>query len=182
MKPHKLGPLRASEFHGELSNFLSDYKYQPSLTRKLDDLRNVSVITPDQLNEIVLWKVNRYVSLDAAQLCGIAALAALKPGEHRRAQSVLEGLLDVHGIDLPMASTLLRFRNPAVFQIIDRHAYRALYGSDYKQYTTTKPSKKIESYFAYLEDLRRLCDAKGLCFEIADRALYVFDKRTNGSL
>jgi thermostable 8-oxoguanine DNA glycosylase len=174
-------PLKAGEFNGDLSEFLTEYEHQPRLTRKLDDLKDVSVITPDMLNEIVLWKLNRYVSLDSHQLCRISALANLKAGEHRRARSILEELLDVHGVDLPMASTVLRFRNPAVFQIIDRHAYRALYGQDYKQHTT-KPLKKVEVYFAYLDDLRRLCEAKGLRFETADRALYVFDKKSNGCL
>lgn len=175
-------PLKkADEFNGDLSAFLNEYEYQPKLTRKLDDLRYASVITPDLLNEIVLWKVNRYVSLDEDQLSRISELATLKPGEHRGARSILEELLDIHGVGLPMASTVFRFRNPAVFQIIDRHAYRALYGQDYKP-RTTKASKKIEVYFSYLDDLRRLCDVKGLRFEIADRALYIFDKRTNGQL
>jgi hypothetical protein len=178
---HQPAPLKAGEFNGVLSEFLNEYEYQPKLTRKLDDLKGVSVITPDMLSEIVLWKLDRYVSLGSDQLCRISALADLKPGEHRRAQSILEELLDVHGVDIPMASTILRFRNPAVFQIIDRHAYRALYGQDYKQHTA-KPSKKIEVYFAYLDDLRRLCDAKGLRFEVPDRALYVFDKNMNGCL
>ena len=102
----------------------------------------MSVITPQLLNEIVLWKVDRYVSLESDQLCRISALATLKPEEHRRARSILEELLDIHGVDLAMASTVLRFRNPAVFQIIDRHAYRALYGRDYNPHTR-KPSKKI---------------------------------------
>jgi hypothetical protein len=177
---HNPAPLKAGEFIGDLSEFLNQYEYQPKLTRKLDDLEDVSVMTPDLLNEIVLWKVNRYVSLNRDQLCRVSALATLKAGEHLGARSILEELLDVHGVDLPMASTILRFRNPTVFQIIDRHAYRALYGRDYKQ--PRRPSDKIELYFAYLDDLRRLCDEKGLRFEIADRALYVFDKKTNGPL
>ena len=46
----------------DLSDFLRQYKYQPELTKKLDDLDAVN-LTPELLNEIVLWKVNRYVSL-----------------------------------------------------------------------------------------------------------------------
>ena len=69
------------------------YKYQPNLTPKLDDLEGVK-ITPELVNEIVLWKVNRYVSLDADQLRSIDALATLKAGEHGKARSVLEDLLD----------------------------------------------------------------------------------------
>jgi thermostable 8-oxoguanine DNA glycosylase len=174
-------PIRVSEFDGNLSEFLDNYRYQPILTRKLDHLEGVS-FTPELLNEIVLWKVDRYVSLNRDQLFGIDALRNLKPGEHDKARSVLEGLLDVHGVDLPMASTFLRFRNPSVFQIIDRHAFRALYGQDYKLYPQTALKKKIEVYFAYLDDLRRLCDAKDLDFNTVDRVLYVFDKETNGGL
>jgi len=172
---------RASDFNGDLSEFLNGYKYQPNLTPKLDDLARVN-FTPELLNEIVLWKVNRYVSLDADQLGRIDALATLKPGEHRAAGPILEDLLGTHGVDLAMASTLLRFRNPSVFQIIDRHAYRALYGRGYKMYSATSPKKKIGVYFDYIDELRRLCDAKGLRFETVDRVLYEFDKKQNGSL
>jgi thermostable 8-oxoguanine DNA glycosylase len=174
-------PIKASEFDGDLSEFLVKYKYQPNLTKRLDDSADVN-LTEELLNEIVLWKVNRYVSLDGGQFRSVDALRTLKPGEHGKARSALEDLLDSHGVDLPMASTFLRFRNPSVFQIIDRHAYRALYGRDYKLYSQTPLKKKIDAYFAYLDDLRRLCDAKGLDFKTVDRVLYVFDKETNGSL
>jgi len=120
--------------------------------------------------------------VDGEQLRRVDALLQLKPGEHEQARSVLEELLQVHGVDLPMASTFLRFRNPSVFQIIDRHAYRALYGRDYKLYPQTSLQKKIAVYFAYLDDLRSLCGQKGLKFETADRVLYMFDKKTNGGL
>ena len=60
-------PVRATEFGGDLSEFLHKYKFQPKLTRKLDDLENLN-LTPELLNEIVLWKVNRYVSRGSASL------------------------------------------------------------------------------------------------------------------
>jgi thermostable 8-oxoguanine DNA glycosylase len=173
--------IRASDFDGDLREFLVKYMYQPKLTPKLDDLENVH-LTPELLNEIVLWKVNRYVSLDEDQRRRIDDLRTLKPGEHGRARFVLEDLLDARGVDLPMASTLLRFRNPSVFQIIDRHAYRALYGRDYRLYTQTSPKKKTEVYFTYLDDLRRLGDARGVDFKTMDRLLYMFDKEKNGGL
>ena len=81
-----------------------------------------------------------------------------------------------------MASTILRFRNPSVFQIIDRHAYRTLYGTDCSLYTQSSAKRKAEVYFAYLDDLRLLCEGKGLSFESVDRVLYVFVKETNGGL
>jgi len=72
------------------------------------------------------------------------------------------------------------YRNPAVFQITDRHAYRAIHGSDYPK--TTVAAKKITVYFDYLDELIRLCGQKALRFETVDRILYQFDKATNGKL
>jgi thermostable 8-oxoguanine DNA glycosylase len=174
-------PTRANDYEGDLSEFLKKYNFQPELTRKLDDLEDVK-LSPELLNKIVLWKLNRYVSLNEDQLLRIDAVRNLKPGEHEQARPVLEDLLKAHGVDVPMASTFLRFRNPFVFQIIDRHAYRALYGQDYKLYPQTSVKKKIDAYVAYLDDLRRLCYSKGLVFHTVDRVLYVFDKEANGSL
>jgi thermostable 8-oxoguanine DNA glycosylase len=121
-------------------------------------------------------------SLEKGLLDRLDALKTLKAGAHRQADSVVESLLTVHGIDLPMASTFLRFRNPKVFQIIDRHAYRALYGKDYPLYVHSPTGRKLEIYFGYLDRLRSLCVKKGLRFEIADRVLCVFDKKKNGAL
>jgi hypothetical protein len=65
---------------------------------------------PELLNETEPWKMNRYVVVDKDRLQRIDALRRLKTGEHRQARSVLEELLDAHGVDLLMASTILRFR------------------------------------------------------------------------
>src|ERR1039457_2182228 len=139
-------PIKATDFDGGLSDVLRQYKYQPELTKRLDNLDAVN-LTPELLNEIVLWKVNRYVSLDEDQLRRTDALRKLKPGEHEQARPILAELLDAHGVDLPMASTFLRFRNPPVFQIIDRHAYRAVYGEDFPLHTKSPAERKIEVYF-----------------------------------
>ena len=79
-----------------------------------------------------------------------------------------------------MASTILRFRNPAVFQIIDRHAYRAVYARDFPK--TTVAANKIKWYFDYLDETLALCDRMKQSFEIVDRVLYQFDKIKNGPL
>ena len=117
------------------------------------------------LNEIVLWKVNRYVSLTPGLLQDIRRMRDLKPNQHRQGQAILKALLNIHGVDVAMASTILRFRNPAVFQIIDRHAYRAVYGSDFRLNTKSSTERKVCVYFQYLDDLVSLCAARGLAFE-----------------
>ena len=55
--------MRASEFPGDLNTFLTFYKFQPELTKRLDDLEPTS-IDQSVINEIVLWKVDRYVRLN----------------------------------------------------------------------------------------------------------------------
>jgi hypothetical protein len=172
-------PIKASEFPGDLSGFLKEYHYQPKLTQRLDNLAGLR-FTQELVNEIVLWKVNRFVDVDANLLRSISDLRRLNFGEHRQAESLLASLLKVHGVDLAMASTLLRFRNPSVFQIIDRHAFRAVYGSHFPN--TTLEARKIQLYFDYLDELLMLCDLKKLRFETVDRVLYEFDRVKNGKL
>jgi hypothetical protein len=51
--------IRAETWQGDLAEFLDSYRYQPNLTRKLDALGSAS-FDQEIINEIVLWKVNRY--------------------------------------------------------------------------------------------------------------------------
>ena len=85
-------------------------------------------------------------------------------------------------MDLPMASTILRFVNPEVFQIIDRHAYRAVYEKKYPLYTSTPTEKKLSVYFDYIDELIKLCEFRAIAFTTIDRLLYIFDKKNNGKL
>ncbi len=173
--------MKAIEFTGNLNDFVSKYAYQPALTQRLDKLDDTD-FTQQLINEIVLWKVNRYVALDNEMLLNLNKLATLSAGEHRQAEAVLKDLLQAHGVDLPMASTLLRFRNPRTFQIIDQHAYRAIYGTAYPLHASTSIRQKVAVYFDYLDELLALCGNRTLNFETIDRLLYVFDKEKNGKL
>lgn len=179
--------MKAIDYNkSSINNLLENYDYQPDLTKKLDNLHDVP-FTQSIINEIVLWKVNRYVFIDNEILENTNKLKNLTQGEHRQAESVLETLLIkdkdiVRGVDLPMASTILRFRNPKVFQIIDRHAYRALYDEDFSLYKLKSIDQKVSTYFKYLDDIIDLCRKKNLEFQIIDRLLYEFDKKVNGRL
>ena len=166
---------------GDLKEFLSRYDYQPELTKRLDNLDDVE-IAQHLINEVVLWKTNRYVPLDEDLFRSLNALKDLTTGEHRQGEVVLTALLEAHGVDLAMASTILRFRNPRVFQIIDRHAYRAVYGKGYSLHTTSPISDKVSVYFHFLDELNALCKAMSLDYQTVDRLLYVFDKEKNGKL
>jgi hypothetical protein len=175
-------PVRTAQSHnGNLSAYLTRFSFQPGLTAHLDTLPD-EPFSQETVNEIVLWKVNRYVRLPTELRESIYALQSLMPGDHRRAEPVLLSLLDCDGVDLPMASTFLRFQNADVFQIIDRHAYRAVYGVRYPVYTATPLHKKVSVYFRYLDLLHIVAVSHGVAFRKLDRILYVFDKEHNGTL
>ncbi|MHA1410037.1 MAG: hypothetical protein ACTSQY_06995 [Candidatus Odinarchaeia archaeon] len=169
------------QYNNQVDKFYSDYFYETDLTERLDNLSQVK-FDQELINEIVLWKVNRYASLNNETLRKLDSLATLKKGQHRLSEDVLDELLDTHGIDLAMASTILRFRNPEVFQIMDRHAYRAIYGEKYPLYGSTPNIRKIELYFDYIDKLIELAKDRNLDYKILDRLLYEFDKQLNGKL
>ncbi len=158
-----------------------NYDYLPQITPMLDsydgDFDQVIV------NKIVLWKVNRYPIIDDAILQelndikktdGVISSVTVK--------TLLIKLLSCHGIQLPMASTILRFKNPKFFQIIDQRVYRVIYGKKMKlpgSYNINNREKLADLYLQYLKDLRTKCDELNIPFEKADRVLWMADKRIN---
>lgn len=153
-----------------------DYKYQKELTENLDKLDGD--FSQNILNEIVLWKVNRYalIKKDILQL-----LNQLSKEDSEIdidfTRIILDKLLNTNGIQLAMASTILRFKNPNIYQIIDQRVYRFIYGEIMKEpYSIVT---KIDFYIGYLEKLRDICDEYNLDFSLSDRQLYALDKKYN---
>lgn len=162
-----------------------EYDYQLPLTRKLE----VSVpekIDQHIIDEIILWKINRYAQVDAALLELLNAIDPMATSlEDVPYTPVLKRLLKTKGIRLPVASTILRFRNPHIFQIIDQRAYRFVYGEELKISATISEKaidKQIDFYTEYLQKLRSVASAIGWRFEDLDRVLYIRDKQYNDSL
>lgn len=163
----------------EPSKLLSEYTYQPELTARLDRLQPED-LTTEVFYEIVLWKLSRFPQLSTDLLTEIKEVAKLEPKEHRKATKQLRALLRTPGVALPMASTVLRFLNPNVFQIIDDRVYRIIHPGKAKY--PIKPLKLNEKYlttsesiyFAYLDALHeQACEQ--LPFKDADRILYQLD-------
>ena len=155
-----------------------EFNYQEILTPRLDKLEGE--FDQATINEIVLWKVNRYANIEQEALDLLNELNGKldKP----KARKVLKKLLGAKGIQLPMASTILRFKNPTVFQIIDQRVFRIIYGSTLSlpAYQSGKNiEKQIDLYFEYLEKLRAVSKDLKIKFEDADRILYNADKRIN---
>lgn len=152
----------------------TDYKYQKELTEKLDThLGEFSKMT---LLEIALWKTNRYPTITDELLYDINDLR--KSYNELKARKLLKKLLDLKGFDLPMASTVLRFAVPEQLQIIDQRVYRFITDKDCLR-IPYNADKKIELYFAYIEQLKKICNDYYIPFSNADRLLYQLDKNLN---
>ena len=156
-------------------DLFKDYNYQANLTEELDALDQDF----DQaiINKIVLWKVNRYAHLTEEVLEQINQIPPSGTVAEERTKAVLKNLLNITGIRLPMASTILRFRNPHYFQILDQRVYRFLYGKPY--HNTTVIDDQIDVYLSYLKLLKEVCQEKNIPFHQADRILYLMDIKYN---
>lgn len=157
----------------------SIYNYQSDLTSKLDKLD--TAFNQDIINEIVLWKVNRYAPVDNETLNLINQIKK----EDTQINPELTGAIllrllskEQKGFRLAMASTVLRFRNPKIYQIIDQRVFRFLYGKDLK-YSETNINEQITIYLDYLQKLKDVCAEHSVKFETADRVFYTMDKVYN---
>lgn len=154
-----------------------NYKYQPKLTEKLDKIN--SDYDQNILNEIVLWKVNRFVEFDQETLQLLNNIKKTEKDFNAESTDIiLQKLLNTHGIQLAMASTILRFKNPNVYQIIDQRVYRFIYGENMPSYFGTVESQ-IKLYIEYIKKLRGICNEKNIEYQHSDRILYQLDKEYN---
>lgn len=162
-----------------------DYNYYPTITPLLDNIEGS--FTMDTIYRLTLWKVSRYPEIageDSKFLDKLNQLADYSTLNEAKdsAKEVLRILLsdETKGIQLPMASTYLRFRNPNVFQIIDQRVWRQVHKdkpnmTNLKKQIPSDINAQIDFYFRYLEDLRQLSKAKNIPFCEADRAFYAYD-------
>ena len=182
-----LSELEKSEYEMEVLNYKTKgFDYQKELTQKLDKTK--SQFNQELLNEIVLWKVNRYALFNSTLINEINTISSWKVLNEEKTREILTSLLKTKGVQLAMASTILRFRNPNIFQIIDQRAYRVINGYPLKlsqiketsRETTIK--KQIDIYLEYLDEIREKCKNLDVDFDDADRVLYIIDKNINKSV
>ena len=159
-----------------------EFKYQEVLTKKLDS--STENFSQEKLNEIVLWKVNRYAEFGESL---IELINSIDKNETKidvdKTREILKGLLKTSGVQLAMASTILRYRNPNIYQIIDQRVFRVIYKNQTLE-LNTYPSEKnlnfqIELYIKYLYDLSNVCIDLKIPFDKSDRILFMADKRIN---
>lgn len=192
---------RSREFYSKYKQYVSDnsflnfchdeFNYQPELTTALDAIQYQSEsFSREQFYEIVLWKLGRFPLISEDLLRKLNPLKQISEFD-KSSELILKELLKVPGISLPMASTIVRFLNPKVFQIIDDRAFRMLqieFPDILKDKYRIKPAdlkgkaglkwidESVDIYSRYLSCLRELFpDQKE--FFIADRILYLIDKK-----
>lgn len=153
------------------------YNFQNDLTNKLDSTN--WDFTQEIINEIVLWKVNRYALVNSKTL---ELINKISNDDNKLDEGltikILEELLNTKWIQIAMASSILRFKNPNLYQIIDQRVYRFIYGQDLSS-KGLKIEKTIELYINYLTKLNEACIKHKINFQEADRILYAIDKKVN---
>ncbi len=155
-----------------------EYNYQPELTKKLDKVN--SDFNQELINEILLWKVDRYAELTNETLNLINKIDPKSESINvDLTGEILTHLIETKGIRLPMASTILRFRNPKIYQIIDQRVYRMIWGIELKLKKETDVKGNIEQYLDYLTKLKEVCVLYKISFSESDRILYVYDKKVH---
>src|SRR5690348_11963254 len=137
----------------------TEYKYQPQLTKKLDN--HSGDFSEQTLLEIALWKTNRYPTISQDLLNDINDLR--KSYNEDKARKLVRKLLELKGFDLPMASTVLRFAVPDQLQIIDQRVYRFITEEDCLK-IPYNIDQKIELYFSYIDQLKSICQQKNIPF------------------
>lgn len=156
------------------------YNFQPELTEKLDLIS--SDFDQEIVNQIVLWKVNRYAEIDNETLSLINTIDRNESNINESlTTNILEKLLSTKGVKLAMASTILRFKNPKIYQIIDQRVYRLIYGKNIPIYFSNI-DKQVSLYLEYLKQLKIICKEKNINFEQSDRILYQIDKDENKTI
>lgn len=162
----------------DIADFDEEYKYQEELTIELDKLD--SDFNQEVINEIVLWKVNRYTKVTDEVL---SLLNNIDQNDTTididLTKEILRDLLSTKGIGIAMASTILRFRNPTIYQIIDQRVYRFTHPNGEELKETKDNEKTILMYLEYLERLRDVCLKHEIPFEESDRTLYLMDIKHN---
>ncbi len=156
------------------------YKSQQYLTSKLDNFD--WDFSQDIINNIVLWKVCRFVRFEKHTLDYLNKIDKKSTMIDRKFTfQCLMLLLKTKWIQISMASTILRFKNPSVYQILDQRVYRFIYWMPLNT-NWLKIEEIIFLYLDYLDKLQLVCQEKGVKFEDSGRILYALDKKFNKNI
>lgn len=168
-----------------LKEYLEGYNYnlneKEELIKLSHEIKNNSErhLSLEDLRRVVLWKLNRIIYIDESLLSDLNSLAKSKGKniENQEIKRIIRELLNSTGVQLPMASTILKFLRSDIFPIIDIRAYRALFGE--KKNLGENCKNKFEIYVGYIKRLKEISKETGINFDKIDEGLYQFDKKEN---
>ncbi len=153
-------------------NYL-DQKPIRTLIEQTNSLEETALI----FDSITLWKTNRQINLVGKKaediFCNLQEIKSLNyiEGHEELVRSTVKELIELNGIRLPMASTILNFYNE-LLPICDQRAYREAFDKDYpftkkefkenhKYYNQkTKEEMYVDMYMEYIEKCRKLVKDK----------------------
>lgn len=135
----------------------------------------------DILNSITLWKANRQTEISSETveyLCSVTRQVSTPEEALANPDTALliDELLSSKGVQLALASTILKFYAPTAFPIIDQRAYFILHRRK------LPPSAGTSVYLDYIRDLIVLRDRFGIPFQNVDQVLYQLDKASGRTL
>ncbi len=191
-------------------NVLDSYSYHDDVSAFIyQKINNLDSFDEEEMKSIInlitLWKVDRIngstndtlkslfgwirnVSLktenDDVKFVIFDASSNKEIDVETKLNELIQKMLEADGVGLPMASTMLRFFNTHVFQIIDHRDFRSLYAlyKNERRELNLSSSKKpeiieqqAELYLNFLKDCKLYCSANRQQFEKADRYLYQLD-------
>ena len=125
----------------------------------------------DEFLTVCAWKSPRSRPLvsanDAAQIRERTGRALTAPGEEQR----MLALLELRGVAIPTASTLLYFAYPADYPILDVRALESL---------GQTPRSTLAFWLEYLDACRALARENGVSVRTLDKALWQYSKERAG--
>ena len=172
------------------------------IRKKLDKLKDDGELNQEVINEIVLWKIGRYADVTKCSetLKKVEGLRGKKEYANEDIKQLIRTIFAISGLGrIAMASTLLRFVNPNLFQIIDQRMMRIIYGNkdnanndiyefckhlqkDGNLAGNNDKESSVNFYVEkYLPKLHEIYKANNdLQFHEIDRVLWQLDKDKNG--
>lgn len=135
----------------------------------------------DIIDSIVLWKINRQIDIGIELFIAIKNLnmvpSSIKTNE-KDIKKVVFDLLEVKGVKIAMASTILKMFYPDSFPIIDQRAYREISGEDLPDYYGASANQRYaDLYYQYTLDChvynQSVCP--NIKFDDIDKVLYQLD-------
>ncbi len=123
----------------------------------------------EEFIEVCRWKTARSASRVAANTKRSVADATGRAFATRAEAERIEALLELEGVGVPTASTLLHFAFPDDYPILDIRALESLG-------VTPRSSYPVSFWLIYLDTCRDLADRHGVPIRTLDKALWQYSK------